>query len=337
MLSVIIPTLNESAQIELLLEDLCFQSLDAIEILVVDGGSTDDTLDRVQAFSQANPGAEIRTFSTTAGRGHQQNVGAEAARQPMLLFLHADSRMTHSDQLEDAVRYLGTRGDRAAGHWPLQFETNSPGVSQTLAYFEAKSSLNRPGTFNGDQGLLIARATFQLMGGFSTRYGFMEDQDFGERFSLFGEFVTLPHVLRTSARRFTEEGVRERIILNSFIMAMYHLDEEDFFLAAPDIYRSQSRTRRLDLGPFMDLAQFTLFKGEFPDVARRLYRLGRYVTGNAWQIALWAGLKRHNYRQYLRTYDRWVDPLINNPLGYLICIVGVLTWFTAIRIRQKVT
>lgn len=338
MLSVIIPTLNESAHIELLLSDLQSQSLKALEVIVVDGGSTDETPAIVKAFSTAQPQLCLRVLTSKKGRGNQLNAGASHASNDWLLFLHADCRLSSDQQLQQSLDQLlqvhHSTQHRVAGHFPLSFETDDDSLKSRLRYFERKSALNRPGTFNGDQGLLIHRESFEQLEGFSTRWGFMEDQDFGARFSTQGEFVTLPGEIRTSARRFAEEGFRERVILNSLIMAMFHLNLTAFFDEAPAIYRSQHNTDRLRLSPFLKLAQQTLFHGSVITVAGKLYALGQYVTGNAWQIALWTGLATPAREEAsLQFHDSYVDRIINNPLGYVICVCGVLIWFATVRLR----
>jgi glycosyltransferase involved in cell wall biosynthesis len=87
LISVIIPCLNEVKAIDETLEPLLSLGAD-LEIIVVDGGSSDGTVDRVRAY----PG--IRLLSTRKGRGHQLDFGARAANGAMLWFLHADTLIT---------------------------------------------------------------------------------------------------------------------------------------------------------------------------------------------------------------------------------------------------
>ena len=95
MLSVIIPTLNEAEALPRLLTDLSEQQDLTMEIIVVDGGSTDATRDVPARFCAG-------LVTSEAGRGLQMNAGAARAGQELLLFLHADSRLTYPRQLADA-------------------------------------------------------------------------------------------------------------------------------------------------------------------------------------------------------------------------------------------
>ncbi|MDD3364984.1 MAG: glycosyltransferase [Syntrophomonas sp.] len=96
LVSIIIPTLNEARKIEGLLQELQF--LFGIEIIISDGGSTDDTLKICANYP-------VKVYTGTAGRGIQLNIGAQAARADILLFLHADCHISTEiiQQLSDAV------------------------------------------------------------------------------------------------------------------------------------------------------------------------------------------------------------------------------------------
>lgn len=337
MLSVIIPTLNESDSIAHILEDLRLQKDVSLEIIVADGGSADDTLQRIEAFRASHPCLSITDLTTAPGRGHQMNRGADRARGDHLFFLHADCRLSHDDQLREALDVLQAveveTGNRVAGHFTLEFETTRTDLAELLGYYEKKSGLNREGTFNGDQGLLISRSLFRLLGGFSEALPFMEDQELGERLRTFGSFITLPGKLKTSARRFEKEGSGERIVLNAIIMAMFSLRLMNFFNRAPGVYRHQGNARRLQLLPFFRLATDAICDAGVWMAIRRVFAIGRYITLNAWQIALWL---EHQYaRDYLTIYDRYIDRLIRNPLGYLLGTLLFVIWYASMRIRLQ--
>ena len=319
MLSIIIPTLNERAGIALLLAAIQDQSLKDVEVIVADGGSQDGT----RAIARSH-GATIA--DSDPGRGKQLNKGAGIADGDHLLFLHADSAFTSRRQLEDALEILQRRQADTAAHFPLEFVSEDPRVLSGLQYFAAKTHLNRPGTFNGDQGLLIRAEAFHLLGGFSERYPFLEDQDFGERFSGYGEFITLPDPLRTSARRFEQEGVDERIMLNTLIMGMFHLKRDDFFEKAPGMYRV-SAGGHIDPLPFFHLARRSLMADGFLTGLARCYRIGRYANRNFWQFFFWAGLRLGKPDPWLRSYDRYVRPVTRNPPGDVLATLLVVVWF----------
>ena len=322
LISVIIPCLNESAHLAHLLEQLIGQENVHLEIIVADGGSTDDTTQIAAAHG-------IKVVHSNRGRGIQQNAGAAIANGDYLLFLHADSRFENECQLSRSVDAIEAAGKRTVGHYHLCFESEDPDIRDRLQLFEYKTGLNRAGTFNGDQGLLIRQKDFKLMGGFSEKYGFLEDKDFGERFAEFGQFITLPSLLYTSARRFESEGVRQRLLLNTLIMAMYHLELDNFFRSAPAIYQQHDSNQRghLDPLPFFDLVEDSVFSGGVSETLIRCYRIGRYATRNLWQVCLWYGMKRDKPDRWLRIHDRYLGPVTDNAIGYLLGTLCVVSWF----------
>ncbi len=327
-LSVIIPTFNEADNIRRLLGQLVDQQDIELEVIVVDGGSTDDTLGVAEAFN-------VACLVSAAGRGRQMNKGAEAASADWLLFLHADSSLTSSRQLTDSLACITGYGVDFAGHFSLEFETDNPEVRQALVFFEAKTRLNRPGTFNGDQGLIIHTDRFRLLGGFSTTHTFLEDQDLGQRFIETGTFITLPFSLKTSARRFEEEGIQARIILNAIIMGMFTLEHDSFFQSAPGVYRVASEGRRLDLRPFFKLTRSSLFDRGWLIGLTRCFSIGRYVAANTWQLALLRGLKTGDITESLRRYDHIYAPVCQSAIGTLAGTLSVVVWFFFLELKLR--
>lgn len=328
MMSVIIPCLNEQNNLEILLGQLAEQQDITLEIIVVDGGSTDDT-----AVHASKYGA--RVLHSRRGRGSQQNAGAAAATGKYLLFLHADSRLEHDSQLSESLTWIEAAGKRIAGHFHLRFETDNPAIRERLRLFEYKTKLNRPGTFSGDQGLLISRNDFKLMGGYSEKYHFLEDKEFAERFTEFGHFKTLPSTLHTSARRFEQEGLEERLILNVLIMGMFHLDSDYFFTRATEAYRDSNPDGTLNLAPFFQLAHEAVSNQGLAKGLVRWIRIGRYATKNLWQVRLAYQIGRSQADRWLNNYDRYLKPLTDNPVGYLLGTLVVFTWFYSLRYRLR--
>ena len=326
MISVIIPCLNEEKSLGMLLAQLVEQKDISLEILVVDGGSTDKTTARAVAF-----GATV--INSQRGRGCQQNVGAAEAAGEYLLFLHADSRLEHNCQLSQALSLIKKTEKRTAGHFQLQFETDSTLVKERLRLFEYKTQLNREETFSGDQGLLICANDFRLMRGFSEKYHFLEDKEFAARFTAYGQFTTLPSTLYTSARRFEQEGLEERLILNTLIMTMFHLESEYFFNRATDAYRNNNPNGTLNLSPLFDLTHKSVFHQGLSRGLVHLFLIGRYATKNLWQVGLPFYLKKNKADLWLRRHDRFLRPLTDNLAGYFLATLIVLTWFYSWRLR----
>ena len=316
-LAVILPTLNEAEALGRLAEQLRRQEGLTLDIILADGGSTDGTLAIAKRLG-------LTVAQSQPGRGRQMNRGARAANARHLLFLHADSSLGSRRLLGPGLACLrkaeaeaeaeagaGAACRPVAGHYRLRFETSQPRLKKRLGFFEWKSGLNRPGSWNGDQGLLISRRAFAALGGFSEALPFLEDKAFGERLCQDGRFITLPGRLGTSARRFAAEGFARRVLLNALIMGMHRLRLPRFFQQAPAVYRQQGEAGRLRLAPFFRLAAASLL-GDGPVPAlRRLHALGRYVAGNAWQLCFFLGGERR-----LPAYDRFCRPLLMNPVGY---------------------
>lgn len=280
-LSVVVPTLDEAHSAPRLLEALRNQRDVDLEIIVVDGGSSDGTPGVCAPFVDA-------IARTERGRAFQLNRGARIASGRFILFLHADSQL-HSerqlrhaiDALEEAIDLFGH--DRVAGHFSLNFVGDD---TQRFAYryLERKSALNRRNTTNGDQGFLLRRSFFSELGGFESRLTFLEDQRMAETIRARGRWITLPGRLTTSARRFETEGFARRYVTMAIIMGCLEADVDNFFDHASDLYVAQSDASRLDMVPVFDAIEATLRERGTVGAWRTWFEVGRYIRRNAWQI-----------------------------------------------------
>lgn len=324
-LAVVIPTLNEQDHVPTLLDALAQQSL-PIECVVADGGSTDATVARVSDRA-------IGLVRSARGRAAQMNAGAAATRAPYLLFLHADSNLDSSQQLEQALQALETARtqrpkDVVAGHFALRFERDQPGREALFRFMQAKSASGRPWTINGDQGLMLSREDYLQLGGFDERLPFFEDQRLARQIFEQGHWILLPGVLHTSARRFEREGHLPRYALMGLMMLMHETGIETFFARARGLYAQQDQTQPLRLQPFVELACELLLDAwrTQPKIAMRL---GRFVSANAWQLALMLDLLRHADRPEdqvaLRHFDRLIAPLLDRPVAQVLA-AGIATF-----------
>ena len=177
MLSIIIPTLNEAGFIGRLISQIEAQQTSA-EVIVVDGGSTDQTVAEVRSL------LNVKFFESEPGRAAQMNLGAKNANGDVLLFLHADSQVDKLllSGLENAL----TNGDANAGSFAMQFEE-----SNTWLKLYARFTLHntRLLTF-GDQGLFVKAALFHEIGGFKD-IPFLEDVEIQNRLRKSGKFIKL--------------------------------------------------------------------------------------------------------------------------------------------------
>jgi rSAM/selenodomain-associated transferase 2 len=194
MVSVIIPALNEA---ELLPDTLSHVEANQKphEVLVVDGGSTDDTV------ALANVAGAQVINSSQAGRAIQMNLGAARARGDIFLFLHADTWLGREAlrQIENALAQPAIVG----GGFTRRFRSRSPFLRLTCLLGECRSRWF--GWFFGDQGIFVRRSVFEQVGGFQNLPLF-EDVDFSRRIARLGRLVTLRPDVVSSARRFAERG-----------------------------------------------------------------------------------------------------------------------------------
>lgn len=332
-LSIVIPTLNERDALPALLDDLARQQGLAPEIIVADGGSADDTVDRALA-------ADVNVVVGPPGRGRQMNHGAQQASAPWLLFLHADSRLGDPQMLYCALQALQTDSNAVAGHFGLRFMREHDGGELHYRYMEAKSRLNRLYTTNGDQGLLLARTRFEDLGGFDTRLPFLEDQRMLARLRERGPVITLPGSLRTSARRFEVEGRMKRYLLMAIIMAMHVEGVDAFFERAPDVYRQQAHSTRLLLTPYFRLLRRLMCELGPRRSLLHWVGVGRFILGESWQPCYLLDVRRYGEaaagkHPALDFHDRYLAPLLHHrpmaiatALAAFLVVMGPMTaWY----------
>jgi rSAM/selenodomain-associated transferase 2/rSAM/selenodomain-associated transferase 1 len=207
--SVIIPALNEERHIAATLRAVA-QSL-CHELIVVDGGSTDATVQRAKE-------AGVTVLASKPGRARQMNAGAAQAEGGSLLFLHADT-LPPPRWAEVVCRTLRSPGV-VAGAFGFRIAGNLAGKSfiEWATGFRSRW-LQRP---YGDQGLFLAKALFEEMGGFAD-LPIMEDYEFSARLRRRGRIITVGEAALTSPRRWEALGVLRTTLRNQWMLAGYHL------------------------------------------------------------------------------------------------------------------
>lgn len=193
-ISVVIPTLDESATIVACLRDLSGQG--ANELIVADASSPDGTADLA-----ARAGA--RVVDSPRGRGVQQNRGAAVATGDVLLFLHADCRLDPG-----AIRRLRgfvARNPRVPGGC---FRMRVDGPERAFRAIDAAAHL-RAGVLGvpyGDQGIFATRWAFGRVGGFP-EVPLMDDVYLALRLRRLGRLALLPSRIHVSPRRWRRNGI----------------------------------------------------------------------------------------------------------------------------------
>lgn len=206
-ITVVIPALNEAQEIGRTVA-LAAAVPDA-EVIVVDGGSTDDTRN-VAACAGA------RVIEAPPGRAAQQNSGALAARGRVLLFLHADTWLPAGYDRE-AARILAAPG-RVAGAYRFRIRGRGLGLRLVEAMTHLRSRWKMEPY--GDQGLFIERRAFFASGGFA-HMPLMEDLEFVERMRRQGRVETSSVAAGTSSRRWKALGWVRTTWINQRILRAY--------------------------------------------------------------------------------------------------------------------
>ncbi|MFH7320002.1 TIGR04283 family arsenosugar biosynthesis glycosyltransferase [Desulfurivibrio sp. D14AmB] len=199
-LSVIIPTLNEAARIEATIAAL--GQGEGVEVIVADGGSRDRTPKLAAAA-----GAVV--LQTSAGRATQQNMAADRARGPYLLFLHADTLPPPGYQ--QLIRQA--LGDPATVAGAFRLGIEGEGVNLRLMEWGANLRSRLRQLPYGDQGLFMTKRIFAELGGFA-ELPIMEDYELVDRLRRRGRVVTLAEPVLTASRRWQNLGAWRTFLVN---------------------------------------------------------------------------------------------------------------------------
>jgi rSAM/selenodomain-associated transferase 2 len=199
-LSIIVPVLDEAAIIAAALAALAPYRVRGAEIIVVDGGSRDATVEAARPFAD-------RILGAPRGRGSQMNAGAAAAHGGVLVFLHADTRLPpEADHL--ILRAL-ERSSRVWGRFDVTIAGRSRLLRVVAAMMNLRSRLT--GIATGDQAMFVTREAFARAGGFPA-IPLMEDIVLSRRLKRIGKPACLAARVTTSGRRWDRDGVVRTII-----------------------------------------------------------------------------------------------------------------------------
>lgn len=208
-ISVIIPVYNEENRIQSTLRSL--KSDDVKELIVVDGGSTDRTIEIAQ-----KEGVKV-IQSNQKRRSVQLNLGAKAATSNILYFIHADTTPP-----DDYSQSISDRIQCGAGYgcFTLQFDDPHP----LLRFYAAFTKFRTPFIRFGDQSLFVKKTLFELVGGFDEELTVMEDQEIYRRLKRVGRFELIKNKpVITSARKYRRYGVIKLQILFLAIWLGYYI------------------------------------------------------------------------------------------------------------------
>jgi rSAM/selenodomain-associated transferase 2 len=219
MLSIIVPCLNEADGIGAALAALAPLRERGSEVIVVDGGSSDATVER------AGPHADS-VIDAPRGRALQMNAGAARARGEILLFLHADTLLPES---ADALIIEGLkRSRRGWGRFDVVISGSHPMLRVVAWLMNFRSRLT--GIATGDQAIFTTRSLFTAAGGFPG-IALMEDIALCKQLKRFGPPLCLSHCVTASGRRWEKHGVVRTIFLMWRLRLAYWLGADPGKLA----------------------------------------------------------------------------------------------------------
>jgi rSAM/selenodomain-associated transferase 2 len=214
-LSIIIPVLDEGERIAALLDGLAGMRALGTEVIVVDGGSRDATIQRARLRADL-------VLSAPRGRAVQMNAGAAKAAGNVLLFLHADTQIPrHADHV---VLSGLERSGRAWGRFDVKIEGRHPLLRVVGFLMNLRSRLT--GIATGDQAIFVRRDAFQTAGGFP-EIPLMEDIALCKRLKRASRPLCISEHAVTSGRRWEQNGVWATMVL------MWRLRFAYFFGADP--------------------------------------------------------------------------------------------------------
>jgi rSAM/selenodomain-associated transferase 2 len=215
-ISIIIPTLNEAGNLKAAIltvdnTNATNQHSTNIEVIVVDGGSQDDTV----AIGQSSG---VKVILSDPGRATQMNAGALAAKGEILVFLHADTRLPagFDAMIRTALQQPGT----VAGAFALRIDASLGGLRWVEKGVNWRSHLLQMPY--GDQAIFLTKAVFQQIGGFP-ELPIMEDFELIRRLKLIGKITIISTPVVTSPRRWLQKGVIQTTLLNQIVIIAYLL------------------------------------------------------------------------------------------------------------------
>ncbi|HEX9667010.1 MAG TPA: TIGR04283 family arsenosugar biosynthesis glycosyltransferase [Thermodesulfobacteriota bacterium] len=212
MISIIIPTYNESKTIDLTLSKLSKVIPQDCEVIVIDGFSNDNTQEIVKNFNH------VKLFNCKKGRSVQMNFGAQKASKDFLLFLHADT-ILNSNCIEYLTKEL--KSNTIVWGW-FSIKLNNNRVIYRFIEIFANLRARLTGTPLGDHAIFVKKGIFDKIGGFPD-IPLLEDLEFVRKLKCISRGKRINTSVITSVRRFENSGILKTCIKMWMIRLLYYL------------------------------------------------------------------------------------------------------------------
>lgn len=200
-ISIIVPMLDEAAGLPVALAALRAERDAGCELILVDGGSSDASV----AIASA---AGVPPIIGPRGRARQMNAGAADSRAPVLLFLHADTRLPAgaAGLIEKAL----ASGRHRWGRFDVRIDGRPRMLRVIARMMNLRSRLT--GIATGDQAIFVTRTAFTAVGGFPDQ-PLMEDIELSRRLLALSRPACIRTPVITSGRRWEQRGLWRTVAL----------------------------------------------------------------------------------------------------------------------------
>ncbi len=213
--SIIIPILNEADNLIFLFENIISLNPAPQQIIIVDGGSTDHSIEVVKALiidflSNKKSDIKWQIIESTAGRAVQMNAGAAQATSDVLLFLHADTQLPMTAINDISLAMKKTDNNYKWGRFDVRLDSRNLMLWLVAVMMNGRSRLT--GIATGDQAIFIKNDLFKQIGGYP-KQPLMEDVELCKSLQGIAKPACLSSKVITSARRWQQYGTWQTILL----------------------------------------------------------------------------------------------------------------------------
>ncbi len=184
------------------------------EIIVVDGGSQDRTVELAQKS------ADQVILSSKGGRSFQMHLGAQQAKEDVLIFLHADSKLPPNWQNILIRFFIENHHPPAAAAFSLAFDSDRLFFQTIAAMANWRSKFTK--IPHGDQALIVSKDNYFRCGGFPD-VPLMEEYIFVPRLRRLGRIDIYPETVTTSARKYIAKGPLKNALKNSLLIFLFFM------------------------------------------------------------------------------------------------------------------